>query len=362
MASAAYARTSPVSWQTSECACAQLHFTRDTHRQLCAWWNARGWKRNRESRWREPEPRITAQQKAARIRSIRGKDQDDYLSTAERRQRILPTDSSFLSSSPVSSLLFSTRGTEKKRWKERQEGRGLSSPSPGLRERGTFFLRGSRVQIVAVRSKTNRTFAFSAVPTTKRPDNPPYNFVTVERGSLYSWKPLLHPVENVDSLSKYNAREKNMKWPGIEQKMAHKNKTSACTYARCNNVKTQERMYVPTDNKFDNITNSFLCLLWLLPTTPRPNDISSESLQTAGRFQIYDAPKETAEIAQRCIPVPSCCYSTASFITHLVDKIIEPRPNTAVWYLNMDRSWLLVTVWAWTRTVDTRCSILREEM
>lgn len=139
---------------------------------------------------REPmagaEPRITVQQKAARIRSIRGKDQDDYLSTAERRQRILPTDSSFLSSSLFSALLFSTRGTEKKRWKEGQEGRGLSSPSPGLRERGTFFLRGSRVQIVAVRSKTNRTFAFSAVPTTKRPDNPPYNFVTVERGSLYS--------------------------------------------------------------------------------------------------------------------------------------------------------------------------------
>lgn len=54
VASAAYARTSPVSWQTSECACAQLHFTRDTHRQLCAWWNARGWKRNRESPWREP--------------------------------------------------------------------------------------------------------------------------------------------------------------------------------------------------------------------------------------------------------------------------------------------------------------------
>ena len=141
---------------------------------------------------REPmagaEPRITAQQKAARIRSIRGKDQDDYLSTAERRQRILPTDSSFLffsllfSSSLFSSLLAERRKNGGKRDGRRE--RALSSPSPGLRERGTFFLRGSRVQIVAVRSKTNRTFAFSAVPTTKRPDNPPYNFVTVERGSL----------------------------------------------------------------------------------------------------------------------------------------------------------------------------------
>lgn len=60
-------RTNVPAWRTSECACAQLHFTRDTHRQLCTRRNVRGRKRNRACE-RETESREKGEKDGVRAR------------------------------------------------------------------------------------------------------------------------------------------------------------------------------------------------------------------------------------------------------------------------------------------------------
>lgn len=69
---------------------------------------------------------------------------------------------------------------KKKRRKERLKEERALPAAWARRKRGTFFLRGSRVQIVAVRSKTSKRSLSVTAPTTRRPDNPTYNFVAGE--------------------------------------------------------------------------------------------------------------------------------------------------------------------------------------